>query len=361
MKDFPHGGRTYGETARLDFSTNINPLGMPEKVRDAALQGVLRSAEYPDPGNTVLTEKLSAHWGISPEMLVFGNGAAELLVRAACACPSDVTIIPIPSFYEYERSARTCGSEIRWIRLKKENGFILDSTVLSELLHAARRERAQGKTVSVLLGNPNNPTGKCIPGEILNMLLTELDQMDIRILVDESFLPFAGSGETHTVIPRLKSGRKIAALRSFTKIYGMPGLRLGVLATGDRQWRDALSDCAQPWPISLPAQLAGEAALDEKDFIDATIDLITKEREYLCREMREDLVWDLHAGPAPFVLFRAPADTAVRLKEQGILIRACKNFRGLDETWFRIGIRTHEENQELVEQWRELRCRQKRS
>ena len=135
----------------------------------------------------------------------------------------------------------------------------------------------------------------------------------------------------------------------------MPGLRLGVLATGDRQWNEALFGCAQPWPISLPAQLAGEAALDEKDFITATTELITAEREYLCRELQKDLVWELHAGPAPFVLFRAPADTAARLKEQGILIRSCKNFRGLDETWFRIGIRTHEENRELVEQWRKLR------
>ncbi len=355
MKDFPHGGRTYGETVRLDFSANINPLGMPEKVRDAAVQGVLRSAEYPDPGSTVLTEKLSRRWGISPEMLVFGNGAAELLLRAACAAPSDVTIIPIPSFYEYERAARACGSEICWIRLKKENGFLLDGTVLSEILHAARRERERGKTVSVLLGNPNNPTGKCIPGEILETLLTELEQMDIRILVDESFLPFAEEEEMHTVMCRLESGRKIAALRSFTKIYGMPGLRLGVLATGDRLWRENLSRCAQPWPISLPAQLAGEAALDEKDYLATTNKLITEEREYLCRELQENLVWEIHAGPAPFVLFRAPADTASRLKELGILIRSCKNFRGLDETWFRIGIRTHEENQELVEQWRKLR------
>ena len=200
MKDFPHGGRTYGETARLDFSANINPLGMPEKVRDAALQGVLRSGEYPDPSNTVLTEKLSRRWGISPEMLTFGNGAAELLLRAACACPSDVTIIPIPSFYEYERAARACGSEICWIRLEKENGFVLDERILSEILHAARRERDRGKTVSVLLGNPNNPTGRCIPGEILDALLTALEQMDIRLLVDESFLPFAKAEETHTVI-----------------------------------------------------------------------------------------------------------------------------------------------------------------
>ena len=355
MKDFPHGGRTYGEAARLDFSANINPLGMPEKVRDAAMQGVLRSGEYPDPNSTALTEKLSRHWDISPEMLMFGNGAAELLLRAACACPSDVTIIPIPSFYEYERAARACGSEICWIRLEKENGFVLDGRILSEILHAARRERDRGKTVSVLLGNPNNPTGRCIPGEILDALLTALEQMDIRILVDESFLPFAESEETQTVIRRLKSGRKIAALRSFTKIFGMPGLRLGVLATGDRQWNEALFGCAQPWPISLPAQLAGEAALDEKDFITATTELITAEREYLCRELQKDLVWELHAGPAPFVLFRAPADTAARLKEQGILIRSCKNFRGLDETWFRIGIRTHEENRELVEQWRKLR------
>ena len=105
----------------------------------------------------------------------------------------------------------------------------------------------------------------------------------------------------------------------------------------------------------MPAQLAGEAALDESEFLTETTELIAREREYLCRELRKDLAWEVHAGPAPFLLFRAPADTAERLKEQGILIRSCANFRGLDDTWFRIGIRTHEENRKLVEQWRNLR------
>ena len=79
MKEFPHGGRKHGETAELDFSANINPLGMPEAVRDAALQGVMRSAEYPDPNSTILRDKLSLRWNISPEMLVFGSGAAQAL------------------------------------------------------------------------------------------------------------------------------------------------------------------------------------------------------------------------------------------------------------------------------------------
>ncbi len=230
MKDFPHGGRTYGEAARLDFSANINPLGMPEKVRDAAdaaLQGVLRSGEYPDPSNTVLTEKLSRRWGISPEMLTFGNGAAELLLRAACACPSDVTIIPIPSFYEYERAARACGSEICWIRLEKENGFVLDGRILSEILHAARRERDRGKTVSVLLGNPNNPTGRCIPGEILDALLTALEQMDIRLLVDESFLPFAKAEEAHTVM-RCGHLQRSLECRDFAWVFWQQGTGSGM-------------------------------------------------------------------------------------------------------------------------------------
>ena len=113
--------------------------------------------------------------------------------------------------------------------------------------------------------------------------------------LDESFLPFAESEETQTVIRRLKSGRKIAALRSFTKIFGMPGLRLGVLVTGDRQWSEALSGCTQPWPISLPAQLAGEAALDEKDFITATTELITAEREYLFVHLEKaPALYELH-------------------------------------------------------------------
>ena len=86
-----------------------------------------------------------------------------------------------------------------------------------------------------------------------------------------------------------------------------------------------------------------------------TTELIDTEREYLCRELRKDLALEVHAGPAPFILFRAPADTVARLMEQGILIRSCANFRGLDDTWFRIGIRTHEENRELVEQWRRFK------
>lgn len=354
MKDFLHGGRTYGDTIQLDFSANINPLGMPACARDAAVQGVMGSTEYPDPACTVLRRKLSRKWKVPMEFILPGNGAAELILHAVQAWPTDLFLIPVPSFYEYERAAGSVGGEIRWFRLKQEEGFLFSEACRDEILNAARQARAEGKSVTVLLGNPNNPTGACIPESILASLTASLEELGVRYLIDESFLPFVEGGEDRSLIPTVIHSRFGGVVRSFTKIYGMPGLRLGALVLGGDQWRNAVADRMQPWPVSMPALRAGEAALEATDFVSDTAALICLEREYLKQELSHGLAWEIHANEAPFILFRAPSDTAQLLEQQHIRIRACANFRGLDESWFRIGIRTHTENEKLVEQWRSL-------
>lgn len=355
MREFTHGGNHGSAGTGLDFSANINPLGMPAGALEAALKGVHQSVRYPDPANRSLTEKLSRSLKIPGETIRFGNGAAELLMAAVRAQPSDCFLIPVPSFLEYERAAASTGNRIRFLLLPEEEDFAFTWKVRDRIVDITREELRTGGTVTVILANPNNPTGKCIPDGILRELCDYFEEENIRYLVDESFLPFVPDADERSVIP-LVAGRKTGAvIRSFTKICGMPGLRLGYLVTGDARWRDGLDRGMQPWTVSLPAQMAGEAALGDPGFIRETRSLILREKPYLQNALKDGLAERVYEGEAPFILFRADPGTGERLRSRKIFIRDCRDFRGLEESYFRIGIRTHEENRKLIDIWRSCR------
>lgn len=171
--------------------------------------------------------------------------------------------------------------------------------------------------------------------------------MQAYVCVDECFLPFLEEEASYSMLPYLAKHPRLLVLRAFTKIYCMAGLRLGYLACGDTELQSRIRAKLQPWNTSIPAQLAGIAALSDTEYLAKTRENLQAERAYLVPRLRE-LVAEVYDGYGNFLLFRDEPDLKERMLEVGVLIRACDDFEGLDDTYFRIGIRSHSENQEFI-------------
>lgn len=337
-----HGGNIYRNNIIYDFSANINPLGLPENVKNALVNSIDMWDKYPDPYCTELTEKLSAKIGISPENIVCGNGAADLIYRIIYTFKPKNALICTPSFLEYEKALKEFGSKIITYNLREENNFILDKKILDLL----------DKNVDMLiLASPNNPTGKIISPEILEIICKKCSENNIIFLCDECFMDFLKGGEKFTAKNFLNGN--VIILKAFTKIYSMAGLRLGYAIFGYSEKADLVRKTGQFWSVSAPAQIAGIAALDENNYIKNTLKIIENERNFLQNELLKLNIKIFHSD-ANFILFKCNLPLDDLLLKEKILIRNCGNFKGLNDKFFRIAVRSHNENTVLISALRRI-------
>ena len=344
LNDYGHGGDVYRHRVRLDFSANVNPLGTPPEVVRAIADSASRCAAYPDPYCTVLRQKLAAVHGVSSEQVVCGNGAAELIFQFALALRPKRALLPVPSFSEYDAALQAVGCEVCDFPLHREEGF----AVTEALLDAITPE-----TEALLLCTPNNPTGRSIAPEMLEKILARCRAAGTWLLLDECFLDLTDKGAEKSIIPALRDGDRCLVLRAFTKLYGMAGVRLGYAVCKNREMLLEMCRTVQPWNVSAPAQAAGEAALDCREFVARTLRLIAEEKDYLLREIRA-LGIRVLPGDANFLMLSGVPGLCGKMLEKGILLRSCANYRGLDEGDCRIAVRTHPENAELIAALREV-------
>ncbi|MGN0600093.1 MAG: pyridoxal phosphate-dependent aminotransferase [Oscillospiraceae bacterium] len=329
-----HGGDTFGREIRYDFSANLNPLGMPQSVKKALENSVSDWERYPDPYCRRLTKKLSERENFPPENIVCGNGAADLIFRIVQAVPPHKSVVCAPSFGEYTKALEQCGCEIAAYQLAEGNGFALDGGITAIL----------DKSVDMLiLCTPNNPTGRTIESGLLREICRKCEDNNIIFLCDECFIDFVVNGTGAECF----MNKNVVVLKAFTKIYAMAGLRLGYALFGDSTFAEKVRETGQFWSVSSPAQAAGEAALEEKGYAEKTAELIKTEREYLSEKLRR-LGLKVYSSEANFILFYTNLLLDEMLLRQNILIRNCENFNGLSRGFFRIAVRTHEENTALV-------------
>ena len=329
-----HGGDIYTQPVRLDYSANLNFLGMPDRVREAAMEGVRHSEHYPDVRCRRLIRALSKKEEVPEEWIACGNGAADLIYAFVLALRPKKAVLPAPAFHEYTQALESVGCEIRYVKLREEEGFAGTRQI---------RDALTPDTDILMLCNPNNPTGTILPPDQLDEILERCREYGIRLLLDECFIDFTDNPARLSAIHRLGSFPNLAILKAFTKIYAMPGLRLGYILCADREAMQKLAEVHQPWNVSVPAQYAGTAACEEDEYVERTRDLLNKEKKYMLREL-EKMNLTLYGSGANFIFFKAAPGLSERLKSEGILIRNCANYEGLGEGYYRIAVRSHEEN-----------------
>ena len=349
MQQNIHGGDIYSRPVRLDFSVNGNPLGMPAEARLSLLAAINHVGEYPDAAAGELTETvshmLSAQSGreIPKEYLLFGNGASELFLAIVHALKPENIVIPVPSFYGYEYAAKAADSHIKYVYLSEETAFCPGK----ELLQALTPD-----TDLLFLANPNNPTGQLFSREYLRELLEHCRQQGIMVVLDECFIEFC---ETDREQPRSMLGKidqyeNLLLVRAFTKSFAMPGVRLGYLVCSNEGLREKIRRQLPEWNLSVFAQRAGIVCAGQAEqYLQDTVEYVKTERTYL-RERLEALGIRVVSGEADFLLLYTTQPIYDRLLAKGILIRNCENFRGLGESYYRIAVKKHDENEVLLQE-----------
>lgn len=340
MQTEVHGGDIYTRPYRIDFSANINPLGTPPAVLEAACRGVSRAADYPDIHCRKLRQAISRREEVPADQIICGNGAAELIFALAQAVKPRRALLTAPGFAEYEQALGILGDGCRteFYLCRKEQGFRLEEDYL---------DRIGEELDLIFLCNPNNPTGLLIDPNLLERIMKKCRDCGVLLVLDECFNGLLPDGETHSMKKRLDGTPNLFLLKAFTKLYAMAGLRLGYGLCSDEKLLEKMHRVMQPWNVSIPAQEAGTAAMEEREFEQKSREYVARELEFMKREFGR-LGITFYDSKANYLFFEGPADLYDCCGEEGILIRDCSNYRGLGPGYFRVAVKRHEENEELL-------------
>lgn len=327
MKQYEHGGDIYRNRVRLDFSVNTNPLGISDNIKKAVLDSVNDFGVYPDAEYELLRSKIAEYEGVGSEQVSCSNGAAEMIFAVVRAVRPKKSLVVAPTFSEYERALRAAGSEIEYYYLNEENNFCIDYD-FSERLNAVDM---------LFICNPNNPTGNVPDKAVMKKISDKCKKENIICVVDECFANLADCYSMKGTLPVIKA---------FTKTYAMAGLRLGYMVS-DETFAQRVREQLPAWNVSAAAQAAGIAALEEKEYLEKSIAVIKEERAFLEKSLSK-LGFKVFPSQANFILVKGRVGVDKALLEKGILIRNCDNFAGLDGSFYRIAVKTHKENEELM-------------
>ncbi|ABA87744.1 L-threonine-0-3-phosphate decarboxylase, cobalt-precorrin-3 C17-methyltransferase and adenosylcobyric acid synthase [Syntrophotalea carbinolica DSM 2380] len=326
----------------LDFSANINPLGPPEWLRSRISGSISSLVHYPDPEGLALVDAACRRYGVDADEILIGNGSTELFYLLPHALGVRHALIPVPSYVDYATAADIAGLTVHTLPLTADNGFAFDFEILETAL-----EELKGSPVIVPIGHPNNPTGRSLDAQRLRALARRFPTT--TFVVDEAFADFVEDFDSLTI----NRPANVVVMLSLTKIFAIPGLRLGLAVASPALVRKVKS-LQPPWSVNTIAQQVGEAALRDAEYIHASRTAVTALRDTLRHELEKIPYLTVYPGQANFLLLRCDRKSmdartlANRLIKRGLAIRICENFEGLDRRFFRVAVRTEPENRQLV-------------
>lgn len=352
MKNNSHGGNIYkkakelgmDENKILDYSANISPLGLPEHIRNAIIAAIDGTINYPDPECTELRKAISKEDGVEPQCISCGNGGADMLYRLAFGLKPKKVLLPVPAFVEYEEAMTAAGAEMVYYAMKEDLLIREDIT-----------EWITPETDLVIICNPNNPTGLLTKRELIIKVLEKAKKTDTMVMIDECFLEICREEAEYTVKPWIEQYDNLMILKSFTKLYAIPGVRLGYLLSGNPQIIEKVNRSGQAWSVSHIAQCAGVAALGNPEYKQAVIDTVEKELDFMKEEFKK-LPLTLYDGKANYLFFRTSGITDLdkQLEHYGIMIRNCSNYVNLGNDYWRVAVKAHGDNLRLIAALKEI-------
>ena len=353
MKDLGHGAnvdnmaKKFGKNENdiIDFSSNVNPHIISD-LGKYVLEGLEKSRSYPDINYTNLRNNISDYIKVDSELIIPGNGATEIIYLLMKSIKRRLAILN-PTFSEYGRGAKLNNLEIIDFHLKEENNFSID---LDEI------QKNMDKFDSLFVCNPNNPNGKV---KDLNELLDLMIENDKLLIVDETFMEFVGEEEKYSLINKIEQTPNLFILKAVTKFFGMPGLRLGYGVTSNKQIINNIYEYKEPWTINSFAENLSNYLFKDKEYINGSKDYYINERKFMIEELRKISRLKVYDTDTNFVLIKLDDDEANSLKlelfeKYNILIRDASNFIGLDKSYIRVAIKSHNDNKVLIESLRKI-------
>ncbi len=336
----------------ISFSANVNPLGISYQLRSTLADNLDAITTYPDREYTALRTCIATYAGTQPENVIVGNGSTELISLFIQTKHPKKALVLGPTYSEYEREIALGGGTTLYYPLKEEHGFHMDvedfCSHLSDQLEL------------LVLCNPNNPTSTAITCSQMRRILDACLQYGIFVMVDETYVEFAPEEKDVTSIPLTNYYTNLIILRGTSKFFAAPGLRLGYAVTGNQDLIKAINTRKNPWTINSLAEIAGRLMFPDEEYIRHTRELICGERDRLYNELS---TWDcvtVYEASANFILMkiRKPGITSQDLFDhcirKGLMIRDCSTFPFLDDHFVRFCVMLPEQNDRLLEAFREV-------
>ena len=378
-----HGGNIYKVFREknlkeiLDYSSNINPYGIPESLKSRIIENLEILERYPDPDYVELREKLANLNNVNLSDIILGNGATEIIFLFMKVINPKKILIVSPTFGEYERAVKSteipgdivslsCSDdnknienkkiEIEYFELKESDDFKLNIGNLKNQL--------EKKYDLLIICNPNNPTGKFLKLAQTEEILKECNKYDTKLFIDEAFIEFLADGMKESIINTEENKKNLFVTRAFTKFFAIPGLRLGYGMYFDKELEKKISEKKEPWSVNNIAEMAGLTVLDDTEYIEKTLKWIVEEKIYMYEKLNEISGIKVYETEVNFItgkidekLFSEGLNVKVlreKMLEQGILIRDASNFKFLDERFFRLAIKDRESNKRVIEVLKEI-------
>ena len=378
-----HGGNIYKVFREknikeiLDYSSNINPYGIPESLKKRITENLEVLERYPDPDYVELRQKLANLNKVNLSDIILGNGATEIIFLFMKVINPKKILIVSPTFGEYERAVKAVGTsrnsidlscsddnknienkeiEIEYFELKESDDFKLNIGNLKNQL--------EKKYDLLIICNPNNPTGKFLKLAQTEEILKECNKYDTKLFIDEAFIEFLADGMKESIINTEENKKNLFVTRAFTKFFAIPGLRLGYGMYFDKELEQKISEKKEPWSVNNIAELAGLTVLDDTEYIEKTLKWITKEKIYMYEKLNEISGIKVYETEVNFItgkidekLFLEGLNVKIlreKMLEQGILIRDASNFKFLDERFFRLAIKDRASNDRVIKVLKEI-------
>lgn len=353
-----HGGNVYkiyrekGMKEILDYSSNINPYGLPEQFKEAIISNLSILEKYPDPDYIELREEIAKINKVELKNIIVGNGATEIIFLYMKVLKAKKILIVSPTFGEYERAMRATLDDIQvdYFKLEETDNFIPNIKKIKAELDK--------KYDLLVMCNPNNPTGQFVSVKELEKILEKCTEVGTKLFVDEAFVEFVENWGEKSIIKTEKDKKNVFVLRAFTKFFAIPGLRLGYGICFDDEFMTKMLEKKEPWSVNNIAELAGKVLLKDKEYIEKTNKWIKEEKKYMYENLIKIEGIKSYKTEINFILVRINDEYLEKINVQklrekmlkkGILIRDASNFVYLDNKYFRLAIKDRKNNMIVLE------------
>ena len=357
-----HGGNIYKIFREknidkiLDYSSNINPYGLPENLKKEIFEKLFVLERYPDPDYIELREKIAEKNNLNIENIIVGNGATEIIFLFMKILSPKKVLIVSPTFGEYERAIKAStlandNLEINYFELKETENFVLNVKNLETEL--------ENNYDLLILCNPNNPTGQFLKLKKLEEILKICEQKNTKLFVDEAFVEFVEDWENESIINSKENKENLFVIRAFTKFFAIPGLRLGYGICFNNNLLKKMLEKKEPWSVNNIADLAGKTVLDDENYIQKTKEWIKDQKKYMYENLNKIEGLRAYKTEVNFILLKIEdnllekgldvKNLRKKMLEKGILIRDASNFIYLDKHYFRLAIKDKLNNEKVIE------------
>ncbi len=337
--------RELGIKDSIKIASNENPLGPSPLALEAIKNALSNLNRYPDGNGTYLKEKLSQKLGVTPEMIILGNGSNEVLelLVATFMTPEDEAIMSEHAFVVYSLAVDSRG--LKKIVCSPKENFGHDLDKMAKVINE--------RTRIIFIANPNNPTGTYVNKDELEEFLNQVPER-VMVVLDEAYFEYVEREDYPDAVELVKAGRKnVVAVRTFSKIYGLAGLRIGY-GIADPEIVGYVNRVRQPFNTNSLAQVAATAALDDVEHIERSRKNNREGMKYLEEEFKR-LGIEYIPSVANFILFKSPIDAQElyqKLLRKGVIVRPMGGYK-LPQ-WLRATIGTPEENTRFIKTLEEV-------